>query len=294
VNTDTFFAQGYSHHVCQDFALSNTRNKEHQIIGQPFAMVSDGCSSAPMTDIGSRLMCLTARKHLLRSLGQDTKSLLYAISSEISLLCEALGVEQECLYATLLATWVDDAKKMFRVLVIGDGAIVATKRNGIITTTEIRFPSGAPYYLKYEMDRASKDRYLATFGDRFEINKFDIHPEEGIGNYSTYKYQLDTNQPYFLYDFPLEEYQSVAVLTDGLFDLTKSISTATYKTEERVPVEDIVKEVVAFKGHCKGEFVKRRAEMSFKKFAIDNIRNRDDFAMGVISARDEVQLGQKE
>jgi serine/threonine protein phosphatase PrpC len=295
VNTDTFFTQGYSHHVCQDFALSNNRDEDHKIIGPPLVLVSDGCSSAPMTDIGSRLMCLTARKHLQNIETQSIKTVLYGISSELEMLCNTLSLDKQCLYATLLAAWRDPSSTAFRVLVIGDGAIIATRRDGTINTTEIHFPSGAPYYLRYEGDRSSKENYFASFGDKLEIRTVNLR--ETVFNTETTRYLLDRVNPYFIYDFPIEEYESVAIVTDGLFDLTRTVTTETSKSEVRIDPEEVIEQLVAFKGHCKGEFVKRRCEMAFKKFALEQIRSRDDFAMGVITARDDAAeeiLGSKQ
>ena len=50
MNSDSVFVKGYGHEVCEDYAY-NTGDK---------VVISDGCSSADNTDIGSRLIARTS------------------------------------------------------------------------------------------------------------------------------------------------------------------------------------------------------------------------------------------
>ena len=52
--TDAFFSIGKTHMVCQDYARSGTTRAGH-----PYAIVCDGCSSSPDTDLGSRFLAMS-------------------------------------------------------------------------------------------------------------------------------------------------------------------------------------------------------------------------------------------
>ena len=54
-NADAFFSIGKTHMVCEDYARAGTQQN-----GLPYALVCDGCSSSPDTDIGARLLGMAA------------------------------------------------------------------------------------------------------------------------------------------------------------------------------------------------------------------------------------------
>ncbi|MCA9708502.1 MAG: hypothetical protein KDK70_21815, partial [Myxococcales bacterium] len=58
---DAWFAIGDTHVVCEDFACAG-----HTEAGAGFAVVCDGCSSSPQTDVGARLLAAAARVELER------------------------------------------------------------------------------------------------------------------------------------------------------------------------------------------------------------------------------------
>ena len=57
---DSAFQIGKTHDICEDFALTGTKNS---IV--PYTIVSDGCSSSPLTDVGSRILSFAAIVRLL-------------------------------------------------------------------------------------------------------------------------------------------------------------------------------------------------------------------------------------
>ncbi len=51
MNIDTFIKQG-EHGICEDYVIAKMIN------GSPVLVISDGCSSSPNTDVGSKLLAL--------------------------------------------------------------------------------------------------------------------------------------------------------------------------------------------------------------------------------------------
>jgi hypothetical protein len=54
MNANHYFSIGKDHAICQDYAISKLINNGG------CAILSDGCSSSPSTDIGSRLLAMAA------------------------------------------------------------------------------------------------------------------------------------------------------------------------------------------------------------------------------------------
>ena len=59
---DAHFSIGKTHRVCEDYARAGLLPD-----GRAFAIVSDGCSSSPDTDFGSRLMTIAAQERMMLS-----------------------------------------------------------------------------------------------------------------------------------------------------------------------------------------------------------------------------------
>ena len=55
MKADAYFEIGATHLVCQDYALAFANNE------YAYAIVSDGCTSSPNTDIGARLISVIAK-----------------------------------------------------------------------------------------------------------------------------------------------------------------------------------------------------------------------------------------
>ncbi|MGK0290186.1 MAG: serine/threonine protein phosphatase PrpC, partial [bacterium] len=141
--TNSFFTQGHSHLVCEDYAIH----------GDNFFIVADGCSSAKNSDVSARLLTWSAIKNLdklIDSFGSDNdQEFVTAVSQDIRKSAEAIHF-QERLLATLLVGVVTHDQVL--ISVYGDGNVVTRNKNGIWEVFHIEYQSNAPYYLYYRGD----------------------------------------------------------------------------------------------------------------------------------------------
>ena len=86
-NADSYFCIGSTHDVCQDYAISSPDRLR--------AIISDGCSSAPDTDFGSRLLVKAKERNFYEN---DDSIILSARNS-----ADAIGLHDITLTATLLS-----------------------------------------------------------------------------------------------------------------------------------------------------------------------------------------------
>ncbi len=54
-NLDSFFSMAKQHAVCQDYAIGG-------MLPSPFLVLCDGCSSSNNSDVGARILAISARK----------------------------------------------------------------------------------------------------------------------------------------------------------------------------------------------------------------------------------------
>jgi hypothetical protein len=280
-NTDNIFVVGSTHKVNQDYVLTNDRNPIG-IVGNPFVVLSDGCSSAPRSDFGSRLLSAAALSHMHRDV--PTEAFLLGVAVTAQTFCRTIGLPPACLSATLLTARIASDGSL-HTNVFGDGAVAVVYDSGLTVIHEVHFPSGAPYYLKYELDPADKALYFETFGNKYEIRKHTIAPQadkitEVTGG------ELDPQSPYFELYHPTEKVKFVALMSDGVFSFQEKT------TLNPVPSEMVMKELIAFKNY-QGEFVQRRGKRAFEEFAKLGWVNTDDVSIGVLAREDKVCLSGK-
>lgn len=267
--SDVYFALGATHTVCQDYAVA--------LAGGLMVRLADGCSQAPHTDVGARLLCWSV------DLEYDC---------EIENPCHALEfISGNCLLATLLEGEVSRMPSSagralcFAARLTGDGFIVARRRDGTgYTLIESHFPSGAPRYLAYDFGRTpevTRARYLKEFGDRHVITTTEVRPGQP-DVVSSVDYTL-LNAPIQIhrFNFLLETYDLLVLLSDGAasFHRPRGINGAT----EPVPVREIVEEIIALKGTA-GAFMLRRARKFLQEATKRGWKHDDDFSVAAIYA----------
>ena len=293
MNIDTFFTQGTTHKVNQDYALSCFNHNENKAA----IIVCDGCSSAEVqvgsrrinnTDTGVRLLARAAAKHIFQdNIGLD--KMFQRILATANGFRAALSLERESMYATLLVAYADDA--LIHVHCVGDGAVALRERDtGDIRFFELSFPNGAPYYLQYEYDDGSRDLYQANCGEaNYEIQESLLKADDTIEVRGTQRSRVPLDSSaiggmgYFTFD--LMEYRSkydmVALISDGISNFIRRMDGATSRISERVDALDVAEHLLRFKGF-NGAFVERRCTRAMLEFENLGWQNTDDLSVAAM------------
>src|SRR5689334_13151177 len=125
MNSDCGFCIGDTHVVCQDYATAHGGECA-------YAILADGCSSSPDTDIGARLLVKSAGAVLeafAHDFVQDTDRALgryySAVLAKARAHAKRMELDRECLDATLL-TLIASQSHWFAG-VYGDGVLAARR-----------------------------------------------------------------------------------------------------------------------------------------------------------------------
>lgn len=280
MNSDTFFTGTKTHKVCEDYCRSGQFRWETSNLS--YAILSDGCSSSPDTDVGARLLTLATLKTLpftaiaLNSgldgrFLQPSKILDYAVAMLDHTLDPdrrpdapaACTLNLHCLDATLLVACEVPTGVM--VSVSGDGFVLARRHDGAAMVHEFDC-GGAPTYLSYLWEPERKAAYHVQFGGKRTItvrkHTFDpltsmvvsVHNEWPFLGKADYAGEAS---PFYTFHLPKTTYDLVLLCSDGI----KSFQTPDFQT---VPVEEVLPHLLSFKSFA-GEFVTRRMQ-SFLKY----------------------------
>lgn len=274
MNKDSFFKIGSTHNICQDYAISG-RNELHET---DYAIISDGCSGAEDTDVGSRLISLIAKKNIALSIDsyfffKDVISDLQSLFNDSSLISN-----EDCLHATLLlASYAEDLPNYFRTIVVGDGAVVAQASDGHMLVNEYEFESGAPYYLRYELNSNLKSFYMDNYNKGVRLVSYMIDPKGKVFDKKVEELNFNSENWYFAKQFDATIWNTVGIISDGLKSFTCNGSA--------VDSSEIIKELFSFKSY-NGHFVKRRCKKAFELFGKNNIDHFDDFSISVLSKKE--------
>lgn len=245
--TDAFFTIGSGHTICQDYALA----VENRII------VCDGCSTAPHTDVGARLIAHNL-VHWLRGpkARGDTHPHNHAMI-DASGLARILVLPEQSLYATILSTEITDDG--MSIDISGDGVIGILFNDGSVSVLDAFYESGAPYYRAYDYS-PNKEQYQVEFPGEYKIR---------IGENNGYIVpQIDAPfvlNPNAWYNAPI---RAILLGSDGLKTLG-------------IPVQDVVEQLFAVKNPV-GEFAQRRARRILSDYAKDGKRPYDDFSVAMM------------
>jgi hypothetical protein len=295
MNVDSFFSIGSTHKVCQDYVI---HGKDQN--GSPYVILSDGCSSAPDTDFGARILCKTVQTlHLTQS---DLK--IFCDISIEDFFSEALrrsiifqgimNLDVDSLSATLIFLKLENNN--FKVYSVGDCVIAAKNKDGSLKIIQYEFLSGAPYYLRYEhghrdgddlesifeKDSTLRNDYLAKFGD--SVNKKTYYEKDGQIVCENEK--INFSNYYFEDTFSCDDYNLVAIMSDGASSFQQIVTTETSKKNVSVELYPVIYDLLAYKGVF-GEFVQRRCQKVLKQLKNNGISHYDDFSIGAISINEK-------
>ncbi len=252
---DSHFSMGRTHLICEDYA-----RRGHSPF--PWVMVSDGCSSSNDTDIGSRLLILTAQKYLsqLNRL-PDYYSFGKHIISQTVKNMQPLDLNDNALDATLLLAIAKG--RTIHIYIYGDGFIVLKDKENNWRIIEFSFTQNAPYYLSYWIDESYRASYLKMLQTQKTLQIKDGQ------NSSLFSFDKALQ-----YQFSLDDYPLIAITSDGL---SKFVNMKDYKP---IAVETLLSRLFDFPS-LSGSFVKRRLPAILTNLATENILPFDDFSTGV-------------
>lgn len=223
---DSFFIKGQSHDICQDYALCGETSD------LVYAMISDGCSMMnnegtciphPTSDLGSRLVCHSAKKVLEHIVGKGERAEIS--DSFVELLAASMITNQKMLNmnsciadATLSLLCVRE--NLITVRSIGDGAIVVEKNDGSIKIFEREYTPNYPEYISYIMHLDANIRYYDDL--KPELKEFiTTIGSDGSVKTTEHKKQLLAKSVDNIKVFRQPELKSISVFSDGITDMIR-------------------------------------------------------------------------
>lgn len=272
MNTDSAFAMGKRHEVCQDYAQAEAGD------GWACAFVSDGCSSSRDSDVGSRLMVLSAKQALRAMLdtGWDPETAhpddigLIAISGSM-LAARMLELPSEALDATLLSLVSDGSRVSMSAY--GDGALALVCRSGRREHIDIEFSSGYPDYLSYRIDPDRRAKYDKL--DQGGVARITIL---GGGAPTIEDHRGLESHKAFTEKASCKDLVLAVAMSDGVRSFYRRTGNGA---NEPVPLGDVLAELLEFK-LLTGRFVQRRLNRFLKDAAARGWEHHDDIAVAAI------------
>ena len=253
MHADSAYVMGMGHRVCQDYARAGSH------ANLAYGIVSDGCSSSPDTDVGARLLALTAERLCKQYSDEgrfkiDIPRVARVAESAREIFVSTLPCES--LDATLLVLVAQE--NVVKASFMGDGAIAARLPYGDLLIWEAEAPDGYPRYPNYLNNNARKANVEA--GDRWVVRL------SNGGEYST--------RDVIAFNQDIEDADVVAVFSDGVRSFTDA-------ERNPIPGASVIAELMDFKGYH-GAFVQRRLYAFMRAAAKRGWRHEDDVAMAAI------------
>lgn len=236
MNADSFFTIGSTHKVCQDYTRHGYEKSRW------FAAVSDGCSSSPDTDFGSRLMVVSAIDYYLSRDRLDGELIAIRGHDCVSM----FNLCPDSIDATLLFAYFDGDN--IKVKAWGDGVVIEKRKSGEIFYHEISCSNGAPSYLSYLLSKSRYERFLQEFGGRRTVKTYLLGNENPLsvsGSDIKDSFGLD-------FSFVTADTEMVMLCTDGV----QSFLDSEFKP---IPLSEIVRNMTDIRSFT-GEFVKRNTK----------------------------------
>lgn len=262
---DSYFAIGKQHanegKPCQDYAIARVEGDT------AIAVVSDGCSTGGMTDVGARIVAhsiLSEAKHQQsfdflclknrHSLPTQLMTPRYCIFDSAS----GLSLKEEDLYSTSLL--IRACEGSLKVHILGDGVVAHKFHDGSIWARRYEWDKGVPYYPVYEPQKfvdqvcdghwdllscTSQDfRYSPVSKEWSFLEEKSLTAREGIQGFLPRLYHPDRSSLSFNDEF-------IAIFSDGVTQI------------KDVDWKDAVFQFLDFK-NTTGQFVKRRMMKALK------------------------------
>lgn len=259
---DSCYIIGSTHNTCQDYSLAFTSPTKK------FIAISDGCSSSPNSDFGSRILIKACQNTYLTnptSLAESSfidKVWTYAQDS-VKIIS---NIEQPCLDATLLFAYISG--KTIHVTMVGDGTVSLKAKDGMIFTKTIDYKDNAPLYLGYLYSKERRDLLNCAFDCTKTITEY-MHKNGAILNSTK---RISTNDIEH-FSFDIEDYESITLFSDGVSSFIHQNDIDYVRIPEHVMVEHLIK----FK-NSDGGYTPNHFYNVHKMFSSECKINTDDFS----------------
>ena len=279
MSTDSAFYIGSTHSVCQDYALNSSNS----------IVISDGCSGSPNTDIGSRILSITAMNKL-----QELKTLRDFNEPECICIARSaikmLDIPNECLDATLLLA--TSYKDNIQALVYGDGVVAIKVKTGNTYIINCTYTDNYPYYINYMYDKKGRDKEWITNHNKKENI---VSVVKAGGDIKIISSNLDLKEVRLL-DIGVvfggghsvlvdiintKDIEHISIMSDGVHSFYETITTDTSRYNKSVSYIEVIKELLNFKNY-NNSFVQRRVNKFRKDCKKKNWNNSDDMSLGCI------------
>lgn len=268
MQADHFFRMGSTHSICQDYAFSGSVNEN------PFAILSDGCSSVDDTDIGARLLVRAAANHI--ELDIPANIFFDMIVNQAQQAQQALRLNADCLSATLLIARV--IQEQIEILALGDGMIVVQEKEWAAGETKIYkidYSMNAPFY-PYLLREDREASWKAQFPNNTKIiTCVTLNPDKSVKSIESHESDEKFEQMFI----PLNGNKLVTLFSDGIQSFQRKNEKGL---QEKVPDIEVLKQIFDFKSY-KGVFLQRQVGWFFKQCIKNNLTHYDDFSVAGIS-----------
>lgn len=264
MQTDSFFYIGKSHTVCEDYALH----------GKNCIILSDGCSSSKYSDIGSRLLCITANRILNSfisvpfSYDEFGKKVAVCVSEQLRL----LDLPMTTMDATLMVAF--EFKGLLYLYTYGDGYYQIKFKNKHIQFGTVKFNRNAPYYLSYWLSPQNNIDYIKKYGNGVELITGTYINGTCEMNSEIVDLSFSHDKPLINFPIPIDQVEYIMLMSDGVE------SFQNYSALPTIPIKpsDIIEELSCFKNK-NGQFITRRVKAALKQFRKDGIEHFDDLSV---------------
>lgn len=275
--TDDYFVIGGQHVVdgkpCQDHTLSGTLGDA------AYAVLSDGCSSGELTDIGARITTTAIRTAIRNHRNLSQNSVGASVAKEIDLqqrvilsgVRGTLGLSQQDMLATSMYAYISPEGGLVQVR--GDGIVAFVYAGGAIRLHKFEWDGNAPLYPAYADDEfaqfrgwhggsdaqaLSEDTRLFADGEWTDVGGGTYGTEQGIAGITLRLSPTD-----------MRELSYIALMSDGAAQV------------DNIDWTDAALRLVSFK-NAEGAFVKRRLSRFLKEAHKVGDGPIDDISVAVI------------
>jgi len=273
--------------MCQDYA--GVRISDRSAV----AIVCDGCSTSPHTDIGARLLARFAlRRFDGLDMCEDGKSSgMMAVLREAESATSQLCLPTQCLDATMIIVQSDGLQ--YSASIYGDGAIAVGYADGSIEVVVVDYRSNAPRYPAYDLDADRSHRYIQMIErenrcmdveKRQQTIRFDADGHVRIGDII----HPPLTEPVFLSGKVAGGEDRSAVLwigalTDGIQSFTRPAAVESGRSREAVQAAEALATVFDNFTNLRGKFVERQVSWFLNDCVKNGWRHEDDFTFAAIS-----------